>query len=106
MPSGGSHSYYITNSGAGKMLKLQNPKICWGADSITGDMIEGGHNLYVILPYIVSLQDIPSEIGIDYQVERKNNKLYFNKFYRMLMIQFDLFKSFMIKYKTKKKNNL
>jgi len=100
--SGGGYAYYITKQGAQKMLDLNSPKICYSADSITGDMIVGGHNLYVILPNIVGLQDVDSEIGIDYNIYRKNNRLKFSKFCRMLMIEFNLFKNFMINYKTKK----
>ena len=100
--SGGLHAYYITKQGAQKMIDLNSPKVCYVADMITGDMIVGGHNLYVIFPNIVGLQDVDSEIGVDYNVYRKSNKLKFSKFCRMLMIKFNFFLNFMINYKTKK----
>ena len=103
VPSGGAHGYFITQAGAKKMLAHQSPKVCWGADSLTGDMVVGGHNLYAILPYIVGLQSIASEIGTDYSVNQDTNKVSYNKFIRLLMIEFPWFKQFMIFVKTGKK---
>ena len=72
---------------------------------ITGDISGSGHNLYVIFPNIVGLQDVESEIGVDYNIYIKSNKLKFSKFCRMLMIKFNFFLNFMINYKTKKQHN-
>ncbi len=100
--SGGAYAYYITKQGAQKMIDLNSPKVCYVADMITGDIIVSGHNLYVIFPNIVGLQDVDSEIGVDYNIYIKSNKLKFSKFCRMLMIKSNFFLNFMINYKTKK----
>lgn len=98
--SGGSHAYYITQSGAEKMSQLQSPRICWVADAITGDMVTGNHILYAIIPPITTVKKVPSEIAVDWNVYRLSSKLRYHKFLRMFMIEYGGFKRFMIRVKT------
>lgn len=93
----GTFAYYINARGAKTLLKMQSPKIVYGADFITGDMlVTPDYTPYMIYPPIVVLnQDIESVI--DPNNTRKSLPLTivtYNTYIRFLILKIPFLKAY------------
>ena len=82
----GTVGYYITLSGAKKILAKNEPKIIRPIDDITGDILFGKHNLYCLTPKIISLTEVESTIRYKGQEDTNHNTIYLNIFARLMVV--------------------